>query len=795
MAFARNAAALMSNSRTLALVTLLVSVAATACRKDSPTGPKSTPTSIAIQSGSNQTGAVGAALASPLVVIVRDAGNKVVSGATVDFRPGAGAGTVSPASVTTNSSGIAQATWTLGTVAGALRVTADVSGVSPVLFTATALPGAAAVIVTTPDRAYLGQGDTLRIRASARDQFGNDVSAQAITFTSLDAAIASVSTSGLITAITQGTARITADASGKSTTVNVTVGAPGSSACGPVAVRALAIGEVFTPDSDAAGARACLAAPAGVNAEFALTMISTVSGFNSVTPIDVYAVGNNAPLTAAISVDALLPPDDAVAVGAGDFSGSIFSGNAVHREPGRVELERRATERRELAPLVDDARLWHADRTAASSMALMAAIPEPKVGDAITLNANATQACSAPTNRVSRVVAVGTKAIIVADNENPTGGYTDAEYASIAATFDTLVYPLDTTAFGAPSNVSGYGKIILFFTRSVNSLTPPSTNSYTIGGFFFARDLYPKTARNGLGACASSNETEMFYLLVPDPNGTVNNNKRTKDEVTTLNLGTITHEFEHLINAGRRLYINTNAVASEETWLDEGLAHTAEELLYYRMSGFTSRQNLNLSQVATQSTNFSNFASQNFSRFYQYLTNPEVNSPYAPNDSLATRGAAWNFLRFAAGRQGASGESAFYRSLVNSQTSGRTNLTNVLGGSAQFADYLRDWTVSLIADDFSTTVTAALDTRYVFPAWNFRSIYPGLRFGGSTALGVYPIGSRTLLSGTPQRVSLAGGTSSYMRFGLLSGRTAFISLASNGAALPTAMRYAIVRLR
>ena len=131
----------------------------------------------------------------------------------------------------------------------------------------------------------------------------------------------------------------------------------------------------------------------------------------------------------------------------------------------------------------------------------------------------------------------------------------------------------------------------------------------------------------------------MFYLLVPDPDGTVNNNKRTKAEVTTLNLGTIAHEFEHLINAGRRLYVNTTAVANEETWLDEGLAHTAEELLYYRISGFTSRQKLTLSQVSQQSTLFSNYASQNFSRFYSFLINPELNSPYAPNDSLATRGA------------------------------------------------------------------------------------------------------------------------------------------------------------
>jgi hypothetical protein len=393
------------------------------------------------------------------------------------------------------------------------------------------------------------------------------------------------------------------------------------------------------------------------------------------------------------------------------------------------------------------------------------------------------------------VAAVGTRSIIVADNENPSGGYSDTEYANIAATFDTLIYPLDTTAFGAPTNVSGNGKVMLFFTRSVNALTPNSTNSYTIGGFFFARDLYPKTARNGLASCPSSNEAEMFYLLVPDPNGTVNNNKRTKDEVTTLNLGTIAHEFQHLINAGRRLYVNTTAVSSEETWLDEGLAHTAEELLFYKMSGFTSRQNIGFSQVAVAVSPFNNYASQNFARFYLYLINPEITSPYAPNDSLSTRGASWNFLRFAAGRQGASGEANFYRSLVNSTTAGRTNLANVLGGNAAMSDYLRDWTVSLIADDFSVAETALLDQRYITPSWNFRSIFPNLRITSSNPLGVYPINARTMQSGTTQRITLAGGTSSYVRFGIQSGKSAILNLASNGNALPTTLRYAVVRLR
>ena len=96
----------------------------------------------------------------------------------------------------------------------------------------------------------------------------------------------------------------------------------------------------------------------------------------------------------------------------------------------------------------------------------------------------------------------------------------------------------------------------------------------------------------------------------------------------------------------------------------------------------------------------------------------------------------------------------FLRALVNSNTTGAANLQNVLSGS-QFADYLRDWSVSLIADDFSPSTTAALSQSYIMPSWNFRSIYPGLRFTGGAALGVYPIATRSLLSGSPQRVLLA----------------------------------------
>jgi hypothetical protein len=423
-----------------------------------------------------------------------------------------------------------------------------------------------------------------------------------------------------------------------------------------------------------------------------------------------------------------------------------------------------------------------------------AALTSVNVGDEIKLNSNANQACSNADTRTGRVAAVGNRAIVVSDKENPTGGYTDAEYASIVATFDTLVFPMDTAAFGAPSNISPYGKIILFYTRAVNALTPQGAG-FTIGGFFFARDLYPKTARNNLPACATSNETEMFYLLVPDPDGVVNSNRRAKTDVTRLNLTTIAHELQHLINASRRLVVNTASSTTETVWLDEGLSHLAEELLYFRVSGYSTRSNLVLTDVnGARATDFTTFAAQNFSRFYSFITAPENNSPYAPNDSLGTRGAIWNFLRFAAARQGPNGEAAFLRSLVNTTATGVTNLQQVLSGGA-FADYLRDWTISLIADDYSTATTTALGAPYTNPAWNFRSIYPGLRLAGGAALGVYPIATRSLVTGVPQRIALAGGASSYIRFSVPAGQRALLSLSSNGALPASTLRYGIVRLR
>lgn len=99
------------------------------------------PSAIAITSGNDQTGGIGAALPQPLVVTVTAAGNLGVEGVEVMFSVAASNGSLSATSVSTDSQGMAQVTWTLGTSPGPMQATATLpafSGVPSVTFDATA---------------------------------------------------------------------------------------------------------------------------------------------------------------------------------------------------------------------------------------------------------------------------------------------------------------------------------------------------------------------------------------------------------------------------------------------------------------------------------------------------------------------------------------------------------------------------------------------------------------------------------------------------------------------------------
>jgi hypothetical protein len=382
--------------------------------------------------------------------------------------------------------------------------------------------------------------------------------------------------------------------------------------------------------------------------------------------------------------------------------------------------------------------------------------------------------------RGGRVVAISNHAIIVADTGNPTGGYTDADYQNIAIQFDS-VYAMDTTAFGGPTDIDSNGHIVLFFTRAVNELTPPHSGS-VVGGFFYGRDLFPRSDTPDIEGCPSSNVAEMFYLLVPDPNGVVNQNRFSTASVSLLTVSTTAHEFQHLINASRRLYIN-NAPQFEETWLNEGLSHIAEELLFYQQSGLSPLMNIDSATLFSSQRvvdAFKNDQTQNFNRYAQYLARPTSTSPYAHDDSLWTRGATWSFLRYAADHRSAPENDTWFR-LVNTTSTGIQNLMNVFGSGV--SSMFRDWAIATFTDD-----VPGVATEWLQPSWNFRALFDCCSTSGQH---IYPLNYQTVGTGGSTSVSLHGGSSAYVRFAVAAGQVGNVTWGR----LPSNVTMSIVRLK
>ncbi|MBT4131666.1 MAG: hypothetical protein HOE44_13220, partial [Candidatus Marinimicrobia bacterium] len=135
-------------------------------------------------SGNNQTAAVGAQLSNPFVVRVSDNNGNRVSGETVTFAVVSGGGSLSSTSVTTNSSGEATSTLTLGTATGANSVSATVGSLTAVTFDATGTVGDAtdsqSTITSTVSTATVSSSATVTVMV--KDAYGNARSGDTVTF-------------------------------------------------------------------------------------------------------------------------------------------------------------------------------------------------------------------------------------------------------------------------------------------------------------------------------------------------------------------------------------------------------------------------------------------------------------------------------------------------------------------------------------------------------------------------------------------------------------------------------------
>lgn len=188
-------------------------------------------------------------------------------------------------------------TWTssapsVATVSAAGLVTAVLPGAVVIAGSVEGKTGTANVTVrapiasltVSPDSATVPVGSTLTLQATARDASGATLTGRAITWSTLDATVATVSNAGIVTAVKLGTARIVASGEGKADTAVVRVPA------GPLAI-VMEAAQAGTVSLGVAGGSFSVTSAAGV--KYTLTVPpSALRVTTAITMTPIGAVGS-----------------------------------------------------------------------------------------------------------------------------------------------------------------------------------------------------------------------------------------------------------------------------------------------------------------------------------------------------------------------------------------------------------------------------------------------------------------------------------------------------------------------
>ena len=190
------------------------------CGKDSPTKPKPpqpppqppvqpVPTRITITPSKHTLNAIGQTVR--LTALVQDQNNNTLTGAVVTWSSG------NPAVATVSSQGLVTAVMN-----GMATITAR-SGTASTSITVTVMQTAGSIVIEPMTATLMALGETVQLTATALDQNGQAVADAAITWSSSDEAVATVNDQGLVSAVSNGTAMITARSGTASTSITVTV--------------------------------------------------------------------------------------------------------------------------------------------------------------------------------------------------------------------------------------------------------------------------------------------------------------------------------------------------------------------------------------------------------------------------------------------------------------------------------------------------------------------------------------------------------------------------------------------
>src|SRR5690348_4852279 len=307
---------------------------------------------------------------------------------------------------------------------------------------------------------------------------------------------------------------------------------------------------------------------------------------------------------------------------------------------------------------------------------------------------------------------IGTNILIYVDTAAPANGFSSTQLKAFGDVFDQELYGVDVSHFGAPSDVDHNGHIIVLLSPIINAITPrslcqPADSSAGgfVAGFFYGGDLVPTQAQ-------FSNDAEVFYAIVPDPNGDFSC-AHSVAQLESITPATFIHEFQHMISFNQHVFVHNGP--DEVAWLNEGMSHIAESLgaQYYMNKYPPPNGRTDPSQLFPDSAE--GFISGDLFNSYSFLLDPASLDDTAsvvhwPGDgTLSERGAAWLFLRWLGAQKGPT----IFQSLE------QTALTGVANVEAQAGETLPslfgDFSLALYTDSLPGVPRDQIADRFKFP--------------------------------------------------------------------------------
>ncbi len=420
-------------------------------------------------------------------------------------------------------------------------------------------------------------------------------------------------------------------------------------------------------------------------------------------------------------------------------------------------------------------------RAIRSQRELSAEARVPSLGSTRSFRVIANAAGTSFGTSTARLVFAGTNLLLYVDTLAPSGGFTPEQLQAFGVLFDQTLYPIDTAAFGPPTDADANGHVIMLMSPAVNALTKASdcqTKGF-IAGFFDELDL------GGAPTDTNSNHGEIFYSVVPDPAGSVS----CAHTVTNLGLtvpATFMHELQHLISFSQHFVVHGGN--PEYGWLDEGLSIVAEELgsLFYEQKCPGTACRTNPAQIFPDSSQ--GFVQGFLFDSYEYGLRPDTASVTLHSDSdggFSWRGGDWLLMRWLGDQMPA----GFYRKLDQNVTTGVANIESASGQS--FPTLFANFGLALVTDSLPGLPRNTAPPANRFVTRNMRQLWARL-FATSAGPQIplaFPI-SIALMSSDTSSHAMVPGTNAYFRLNTPAGTpTVSVQFATpGGVALPVGLK-------